>query len=60
MWRTVEVVAGEDAIVPPFGNIKSGLIEIFKFNDTNQNRTFDSDERGLAGWNFTVNARTAA
>lgn len=50
----VDVRAGEDVTVPAFGNIKSSRIEIFKFNDTNRNRKFDSDESGLPGWIFTA------
>jgi hypothetical protein len=50
----LDIKDGEDVSVSPFGNVKSGRIEIFKFNDTNRNGKRDADESGLAGWNFTV------
>ena len=51
---SVDVRAGEDTLVPAFGNIKSSRIELFKFNDTDKNGKFDSYESGLPGWTFTV------
>ena len=51
---SIDVKAGEDAKVSPFGNIKSSRIEIFKFNDTNRNKKYDSYESGLQGWIYTV------
>jgi len=51
---SVDIKAGEDVVVPPFGNVKSSRVEIFKFNDTNRNGIYDSGESGLPGWIFTV------
>jgi hypothetical protein len=51
---TVDVRVGEDIPVPPFGNVKSSRLEIFKFNDTNRNGIQDSGDGGLPDWNFTV------
>ncbi|MDQ1283333.1 MAG: hypothetical protein QG666_1125, partial [Euryarchaeota archaeon] len=54
LYVSVDVRAGEDALVPAFGNIKSSRIELFKFNDTDKNGEFDSYENGLSGWMFAV------
>jgi len=50
---SVPIAAGEAKAIE-FGNIKTGSIEIFKFNDTNRNGIRDAGETGLSGWNFTV------
>lgn len=37
-----------------FGNIKGATVEIFKFNDTNNNGRLDASENGTSGWMFVV------
>ena len=37
-----------------FGNYRPIRINIYKFNDTNGNCIRDSDEQGLAGWDFWI------
>lgn len=51
---TVDVKGGEDITVPPFGNVRSSRIHVFKFNDTNRNGIRDTGENGLPGWNFSL------
>jgi hypothetical protein len=51
--RSISIKAGVEQKVD-FGNIKSNVIEIFNFNDTNRNGIIDSGEGGLPGWIFTI------
>ena len=51
--KSISINAGEEVKVS-YGNINAGKIVLFKFNDTNRNRFFDSGESPLAGWTFNV------
>lgn len=51
--QLLSIKAGEDKEVD-FGNIKGATIEIFKFNDTNNNGRLDASENGSSGWIFMV------
>ena len=51
--RFVPMKAGVEQEIT-FGNVKSNIIEIFKFNDTNRNGKADKGESGLSGWIFTI------
>lgn len=51
--QSVYIKPCEDALVT-FGNYRDTRIIIHKFNDTNGNGIRDSDEQGLAGWDFWI------
>lgn len=51
----VGVSGGTNAIVN-FGNRQLGSISGVKFNDLNNNATFDTGETGLAGWTIFIDA----
>ena len=52
-YRSASMKAGVEQEIT-FGNVKSNVIEIFKFNDTNRNGIADKEEGGLSGWVFTI------
>ena len=50
--KVVDITGGSDTV--QFGNRELGKIDIFKYNDENNNGVQDGAEAGLSNWQFTV------
>lgn len=53
--QTVTLNPGDIKKLPPFVNYLNQTLSIYKFNDTNKNGIPDASEKGVPGWNFSIN-----